>query len=412
MSDSPTSDRFPALDGLRAFAAFAVVCTHVGFISGRSLDNDILGPILSRGDFGVALFFLLSGFLLYRPFALHVIAGAPSPRTARFLWRRAVRIVPAMTIFVIVTLTFLTPYRVRASDYLHYLLLIQTYDHHDYDPNLAHLWTLAIEVSFYLLLPVLGWLSARMAGTLRRALAGQACLLAAMVMAPPLFNLAQLRWLPGSQALLWLPAYTDWFAIGMALAVFSAIPAGAPVMPRIRRVLLDWAAAPGTCWLAAGVLYLLSSLPLGNPRTLAPALYWQWTAQHTLYGAAAFFLMLPLVLGEHPGIDRVLGSRAARFGGNISYSVYLWHVPLMPKVQSALGYHEFDGHFLSLLAATLLAAIAAATVSWYLLERPALRYASASWRRPSASPEPAPAPEPTGPPEPTAPMTSAATQSS
>ncbi|MEO6701469.1 MAG: acyltransferase [Jatrophihabitantaceae bacterium] len=378
---APISHRFPALDGVRSFAAFAVVCTHVGFISGRSLRSDLLGPILSRGDFGVALFFVLSGFLLYRPFALHVLAGAPRPRPVRFLWRRAMRILPALALFVLVTLTFITPYRVRASDYLQYLLLIQTYDHHDYDPNLAQLWTLAIEMSFYLLLPVLGALMARFAGSMRQALASQAVLLAVLAVVPVSFNLYQLHYLQGSQALLWLPAYGDWFAIGMGLAVLSCIPRTEPVAAGLHRVLGEWAAAPGTCWLIAAVLYLISSLPLGNPRTLAPALFWQWTAQHALYGAAAFFVMLPLILGQHPQLDRVLGGRIARFGGNISYSVYLWHVPLMPKVQTALGYHEFDGHFVGLLAATLGCSVAAATASWYLLERPVLRYATVPWRR-------------------------------
>ena len=399
MSSSPDR-RFPALDGVRAFAAFAVVCTHVGFISGRSLNDDLLGPILSRGDFGVALFFLLSGFLLYRPFALHCVAGTPAPRLGRFLWRRALRIVPAVVVFVVVTLTFITTYHVRASDYLQYLLLIQTYDHHDYDPNLAHLWTLAIEVSFYLLLPFLGRLTARFAGDLRRALAAQAGLFAVMLVVPVAFNLYQLRYLQGSQALLWLPAYSDWFAFGMLLAVLSAIPADAPVLLRARGVLRQWAAAPGTCWLIAAVLYLITSLPLGNPRTLAPALFWQWTAQHALYGIAAFFVLLPLVLGDHPTADRVLGGRIGRFGGTISYGVYLWHVPLIPKVQTALGYHEFDGHFLWLLVGTLAVAVAAATLSWYLVERPALRYLSSPWRRGTRQPGP------------TTPSTTAATQSS
>lgn len=397
---APADRRFPALDGVRAFAAFAVVCTHVGFISGRSLDDDLLGPILSRGDFGVALFFVLSGFLLYRPFSLHALAGAPAPRPGRFLWRRAVRILPAMTLFVVITLAVITPYRVRASDYLQYLLLIQTYDHHDYDPNLAQLWTLAIEVSFYLLLPVIGWLTARAVGSLRQAVLVQLSMLAVLLVLPVAFNLYQLHYLKGSQALLWLPAYGDWFAIGMGLAVLSSIPRDAVVVPALRRVLTEWAGSPGTCWLIAAVLYLITTLPLGNPRTLAPALFWQWTAQHTLYGAVAFFLMLPLILGEHPQLDRVLGGRLGRFGGNISYSVYLWHVPLMPKIQTALGYHEFDGHFAGLLLATLAGSGAVATASWYLIERPALRYVSVPWRRPARQQGPS------------APSTMAATHSS
>jgi len=55
--------RFPALDGLRALAALAVVLTHVGFSTSRSVQPDLVGAIIARGDFGVTVFFLLSGFL-------------------------------------------------------------------------------------------------------------------------------------------------------------------------------------------------------------------------------------------------------------------------------------------------------------------------------------------------------------
>ena len=56
---------FAALDGVRAVAAFAVLCTHVGFASGRSVGGAPFAGLLSRLDFGVTLFFLLSGFVIY-----------------------------------------------------------------------------------------------------------------------------------------------------------------------------------------------------------------------------------------------------------------------------------------------------------------------------------------------------------
>jgi peptidoglycan/LPS O-acetylase OafA/YrhL len=372
--------RFPALDGIRALAAFAVVCTHVGFISGRSLKSDLFGPILARGDFGVTVFFLLSGFLLYRPFAMHSAGVSPRPLVGQFLWRRALRIFPALIIYVVITLTWITPYRVRASDYVHYLLLIQTYDHHDYDPNLSQLWTLAIEVVFYLMLPVLAWLTARSGATRDAAIRRQVIMLGALAVTAPVFTLLQLHVLRGTQALLWIPAYLDWFAIGMALALLTSVPAGSMALGRLRATLREWSATPGTCWMAGAVLYLLACTPLGVPRTLAPALYWQWTVQHYLYAAAAFFFLLPLVLGTGGPVGRALGSRFAHYLGNISYSVYLWHVALMPVIQRNLGFKEFAGHFAEILIVTLLSAMAAATVSWYCIERPILRYRSRPWR--------------------------------
>jgi peptidoglycan/LPS O-acetylase OafA/YrhL len=367
-----------------------VVCTHVGFISGRSLDSDLLAPMLSRGDFGVTVFFLLSGFLLYRPFAATSIVGAAKPAVRRFLWRRALRILPALYVCIAIVLSLITVYRVRASDWLQYMLLIQTYDHHDYDPNLTQLWTLAVEVSFYVALPILARLVGR-TSDVNSALRRQGLLLAVMIVVSAAANFYQSKQAPsGSQALLWLPVYLDWFALGMGLAVLTCVPPHATAFAGPRRTLTAWADNPGTCWLLAGVFYVLSSLPLGIPRNLAPATFWQWTTQHYIYAAAAFFLMLPLTLGRRSRLHQVLGCRAASVLGNLSYSVYLWHVPMMLLIQRKLGYVEFRGHFFTILSLTLLASLTIATASWYLLERPILRYGSRPWRgsRRSGSGEP------------------------
>lgn len=399
MTNGVRAQRFPALDGVRALAALAVVCTHVGFDTGRSLQPDLLGPLLSRGDFGVTVFFLLSGFLLYRPFALHAFGTAPRPAVGDFLRRRALRIFPAVWLMTAITLAFITPYAVHRTDWIHYLLLIQTYDHHDYDPNLTQLWTLSVEVSFYALLPVL---AALVGGPWRgpdRVLRRQFVLLATLTAVAIAFNVLQSKTaLTHTQSLLWLPAYLDWFAAGMGLAVLSAVPADTAVARAVRDKLDTWAANPGTCWLIAATLFLLTTLPLGIPRNLAPATFWQWTVEHYLYLGSAFFIMLPFVLGTGGSAARALGSRFASVMANVSYSVYLWHVPLMLWIQRSMGYTEFKGHFVPLLVLTLLATLTVASASWYLVERPILRYGTRPWRG--------------GAKQDRAPVTSAATQTS
>jgi len=379
---APSNQRFPALDGVRALAALAVVLMHVGFDTNRSVQPDLFGAIIARGDFGVTVFFLLSGFLLYRPFALHSFGQAPAPLVAEFLWRRALRIFPALWMLTAITLAVITPYRVRASDWLHYLLLIQTYDHHDYDPNLTQLWTLTVEVSFYALLPILAALVGGPRRDPARVLRRHVGMLAGCVTVAIAYNLVQSHTeLTRTQALLWLPGYLDWFAGGMALAVLTALPAELAQRGRVIRTVRVWAANPGSCWLLAAVLFFLSTLPIGIPRTLAPALFWQWTTQHYLYLGSAFFILLPFVLGTTPRSSAVLGNRFARLMGNISYSVYLWHVPLMLWIQRQFGWAEFHGsHFPELLTLTLGATVAVATASWFLVERPILRYGSRPWR--------------------------------
>jgi peptidoglycan/LPS O-acetylase OafA/YrhL len=373
--------RYPALDGVRALAALGVVVTHVGFSTSRSVQPDLVGAVVARGDFGVTVFFLLSGFLLYRPFALRSFGAGPKPLVAEYFWRRALRIFPALWLMTAVTLALVTTFKVRGADWLHYLLLIQTYDHHDYDPNLTQLWTLAVEVSFYALLPLL---AAAVGGPGRSAdavLRRQVAMLGILFAAALAFNVLVTRTsLTNSQALLWLPAYLDWFGAGMVLAVLSTVPGGTRAFAPQRRTIHLWADNRNLCWLLAAVLFLISTLPIGIPRTLAPATFWQWTTQHYVYLAAAFFVLLPFVVSSGGRAGQVLGSAPARLSGSLSYSIYLWHVPVMLWLQRELGFRQFHGHFLELLVLTVVVTVAVAAASWFVVERPILRYGSRPWR--------------------------------
>ena len=87
--------RFPLLDSVRAIAALSVVVFHASLWSQITLTGSVAAPFLSRLDVGVAIFFVLSGFLLYRPFVRARLLGGPAPRVAAYGWRRVLRIVPA-----------------------------------------------------------------------------------------------------------------------------------------------------------------------------------------------------------------------------------------------------------------------------------------------------------------------------
>ena len=87
--------RFPLLDSVRAIAALSVLVFHASFWSQITLTGSDLAPFLSRLDVGVTIFFVLSGFLLYRPFVRARLLGTPPPRAIAYGWRRVLRIVPA-----------------------------------------------------------------------------------------------------------------------------------------------------------------------------------------------------------------------------------------------------------------------------------------------------------------------------
>src|SRR5262249_32705427 len=118
--------RLDALDALRAIGAIWVMVAHVGYTTGFTLTG-VVGGFLARA-FQVAPFFMLSGFLLFRPYVYAKATGSRRPGTGRFFWRRAVRILPAYWVVVAVCLTAL-PENASAPlrDWLHYGTLTQVY---------------------------------------------------------------------------------------------------------------------------------------------------------------------------------------------------------------------------------------------------------------------------------------------
>src|SRR4051812_30593358 len=90
-------ERFPLVDGLRAVAAIGVLLTHSAISSGLVTTGATGFRYAQRLEVGVTIFFVISGFVLYRPFLLARVDGA------RYAWRRALRIVPAYWIALTVT---------------------------------------------------------------------------------------------------------------------------------------------------------------------------------------------------------------------------------------------------------------------------------------------------------------------
>ncbi len=356
---------FPGLDGLRIVAATAVVATHAAFWSG-SYTPDAGGRALARLDVGVALFFALSGFLLSRPFLQAAAEGRPAPRTAAYLWRRALRILPAYWLTVTAALLLLPGNRdVDWVDWLRFLGLAQVYSPQWQADGLDHLWSLCTEVAFYLVLPALAAALLRLSGRgpwrPLRVLAGLGAL--------SLAGVGWLAWAVGDDRLagpleLWLPGFAAWFGAGMAMAVLTVSPPGwAPVR---------WAHQLGTglwtCWALAGSLFWIATSPLTGPvafetdSTVAQAL-----TKNVLYAGIAALLLWPLVFGDQSvgRTRRLLASRPVGRLGEVSYGVFLFHLPLLLATWDA-----FRHPFLLVLVGTWLLAVLVAAASYRWLERP------------------------------------------
>ena len=377
---------FPLLDGYRAIAAFMVLTTHVAFNTGE-IRTPVLGPLLGRMDFGVTLFFLLSGFLLYRPWARAAMTATPGPAVGGYALRRAARILPAywaMVIFTLLLLPEIQPVRWQAWP-VHLGLL------HIYVPGftlegLTQTWSLATELAFYVLLPVIAWIAGRRGrGNPDASARFQLTVLAVAVLIAWTFTILRVTGALGSSTITgyWLPGFLDWFAIGMAAAVIQVrlSKGGAPAwMLSVRQV----AQATGWCLLIAAGLAVIAATPIAGPLTFDPAEPNSLVIKHVLYGVIAAFLLFPGFLGvgdtsdgvpPHSWWAAILANPIVVYLGTISYGVFLWHLVLLRFIQNALGLQVFSGGFWIVWPLVVLASIAVASASWFILERPILAWA-------------------------------------
>ena len=373
---------FAGLDGLRAVAALAVLVTHVGFQTGHSLSG-FLGAATARLDIGVTIFFLLSGFLLYRPFALAHLGGTAGPRVGRFYARRALRILPAYWValglaVVIVGRQFLdTP-----AEWLRQVFLVQVYPPGELLIGTNHTWSLCTEVAFYAVLPVYAFLvrprrDHGQGRQVRRELVVLLVLALSALVWPVAYEHGSVSPYTGP---LWLPAHLDWFALGMACAVLSA---NMQVTTKRPRWINELASAPGTCWVLALALFWLATTPLTGPRGLVARTWQEEVARHILYGAVALCILLPAVLPVDRSnlARRVLDGRVMRHLGRISYGLFLYQLIALDLVYRWTDFERFSGNFAVVTLAVTALTVAMAEVSWHVVEAPALRLKPAA--RPS-----------------------------
>jgi peptidoglycan/LPS O-acetylase OafA/YrhL len=371
---APTRPRhFPCFDGLRAIAAVTVVMVHTSFDSGFTLRSSA-GIYTARLEIGVAVFFLISGFLLYRPFAASHIAGGAPPAVGRFWARRFLRILPAYWLAFVVTSYVMKTNLVIPGwrSLLISLGLLQIYFPSHALTGITQAWSLCTEISFYLFLPLYAMaIAARRRSDynqlVREVAAVGALYVTGLVVRFELLEHPHSQWTGAMRS--WLPSYFDLFALGMLLAVASswlahrkAEPAWLwhPAMPWV-----SWGLAALAFWLVSHVG--ISRLPLHGFRPD------QGMAQEILYGLFAFFLLAPAVFGpQHRGaIRRALSWKPVALLGVVSYGLYLWHQSWATLFLRWTGL-QFHVAWWKMFLVVLALGTATATLSYALFERPIL----------------------------------------
>jgi len=397
--------RFAGFDGLRAIAAVSVILVHNTFISGFTARSS-LGIYTSRLEIGVSIFFLISGFLLYRPFAISHLTGRSSPSSRRFWVRRLLRIVPAywLALTVLTYIFHVVDIGPGIGNIVTHYLFLQIYFPTSVGFGIGQAWTLCTEMSFYLVLPlvaaVIGMRRKGQTNQFVRELFGIATLY--------LMSMGFLWWwrhllvtkmiggqlqancyphcaahVPISMLMnLWLPAQLNLFALGMLLAALSAWWTERDSEP----LWLSNRWMPWFSWIAAGLAFWCVS-HLGVPTSPIFLVSSTVTLEmQALYGVFAFLLLLPAVFGPD---DRSLVRRFLRCWpvasiGVVSYGIYLWHEGVTTQFMSWTGYSLFTVPLVYLFPAVFAISTVVACISYFGLEKPILRFKGRLgwWNRP------------------------------
>lgn len=375
MSTSTGAKVFPALDSMRAVAALAVLGTHAAFWGG-SYTDPIWGTALARLDVGVAVFFVLSGFLLSRPWFDRHVRGDEPPSTGRYLWKRALRLVPVYVLTVVAALTLLPGNRnASVGEWFTTLLMGNTYVSDRLPDGLTQMWSLSTEVAFYLVLPGVMWLasSRRRGGPLSWNRLGM------LVLGLTALNVAWTMELAGrfdsdvGMHRLWLPSYLTWFCVGLVLAacevhIHHAVP------DRFAAVVRELGCSPGLCWTAAAALFVVASTPVAGPADLTPPTLGAAMSKNLLYAAVAGLVVLPGVFAPTDGrFARTLANPIPRHVGHLSYGVFCVHLVLLELIADWRNVSLFEGRTWELFGLTLLASLLVAELLYRGVERPSQR---------------------------------------
>lgn len=390
-----TARRLIGLDGLRGALALSVILVHtLGAVGPRVLEVthlDLLGQV-------IVIFFVMSGFLIYWPFASRIIAEKDLPPIRDYLRNRALRVYPAyLVIFLLANLALgavfvgnamesIEPYTDAGTgritnpfEVLLHLTLLQNYLPSGLQTGINSSWTLTAEVTFYAILPLLAiaavaigrrvrinrYVLAALPGILLLVV-GLLCRVASVVA----FALSDISLLEAEWGATWnavfarsFPVWADNFGAGMVtVVVFLAASRGA--IDRVGRIPLRTVA--GVVF-AAGLALAAAALVV-DPRFISAAVA-------IASGGFLLLVLLPTRSRPVPRLARVLDVPPLLYVGLVSLSVYLWHYPVLVLL-IRLGWIAPDTPLGALVNVALVAVLSVAlgSVTYWLVERPAQRW--------------------------------------
>ncbi|HEV7884514.1 MAG TPA: acyltransferase, partial [Solirubrobacteraceae bacterium] len=373
-----------------------VFFTHLFLLADPGQTNMLVygwaGPILGHIDLGLAAFFVLSGYLIARPFARAYVAGTRRPPLRDYVRNRVLRVVPAFYVFtVLVLLRFgldgtLASGSHNASSWSQVLgqfLFVQGQAGGPAAVPIGPAWSIGAEVGFYVLIPLSAFVAYRVGARLRGPGSRAAVALAAIAaltfvsIAARAYQKFDFTWLTSPPAIMYV------FMPGVAVAIIEPL-----LVSRLRgnaRLARPVAWAAFAAAAVAAVAYAASDYDVRQ--TPIHHALGQRALLAALCTGALIFGLVVLQLGTDRA-PRLFGNRLMLWMGARSYSFYLAHFWILLEIDHALGSGESIATRAAIMAAVgLPVTTAIAALSYRFVERPFLeRKRRAVTRGPGSGP--------------------------
>lgn len=358
-----------ALTGLRGFAALMVVVVHVA--------AQTTYPGIGIPGYGPVSLFVLSGYLLYRPWARFGMRTGDRPLLRVFARRRLARIFPAyLLVLFVIAIVYPVSRPETAGGWVRAITLTWIYHSGELRPAMLHTWSLAVELSWYVALPVLAGITTAVARS-RAPRTGFWISVGMISLALPIS--AAWRWWVQTNDLgiyftftFWLPGYLVCFAGGALVAHFAeGHRAGLVSLRRLRSLASD----PWALIVFALATALLGTSSLGGPSGYVARGVGQERLRFTCALVIALTLLVIVVLGaRNSPLSRMLSTTWFNAIGRWSYGIYLWHLPLLFMSEKNLTFPDGLAGLVLRLAWVLGLSIPLSAATYRWVEKPAIEW--------------------------------------
>lgn len=392
VSEAPTAPAtragiVPGLYGVRALAAFGILLEHTMSVT-LAPDTPLSNPLRAA----LITFVVLSGFLNYRPWVVAHLRGEDPPDTRTFIFRRMLRVFPLYWAVLAAYLVVRGFGEIStAVDLAKVVLLLQTFDKRLVFSGVGPAWTLSVEFTFYLMLPLFSrgvrwvarWLGASGA---RGRLSAELAVVSIFWLVGPAFRMG---FGVGERYITDVPSCADMLATGMLLAIASAWVSEGGALPGTLRRWVSWRWSTPAAGFVVLVVWMAIASPL-PPFDEAPAHLSVFRIFSALFLGATVIAISLFAPARHP-VARFLSSKPFRVLAALSFGIYLWHVLVIDELVDLIG-----GYSASMLApltfCTVIFALALSLVTYYGIQQPLevvrnrIRFRPAPAAKPKARP--------------------------